>query len=918
MKPAPAYLLHLPLLLCFAFASFWAGAVFAAAPSAPTFLLVNDAASPIGIGAKPFFGWRVNDRDANEIQTKYQVRVAATTAALNAGRGEMWDSGEVTSRDQNHVTYEGSALAADRQYFWQVRTWDKTGAPGPFSAPATFTVGPVANEDWSGASWIRRTNTDPDDYTYFRKRADLPNRPIRRATVYIASVHKYELFVNGQLVGKGPAYQYPQYQYYNGYDITSRVKPGANLFAIFNHWFGGGQGRATSARGVLMKAVVHYTDGSSVVVGTDGGWKQRQAPQWVLGQLSRNPGEGVGFIERIDARQVLPNWNQPGFDDAAWAGADVIGPHPTAPWINPLQPDLTRIVEKEITPATVKSLGDNAYLVDLGKVYAGMPRVTFEGGTPGQLVTMTGGYMLGADGRVDPTKNQSTNLGYFAELNGGAFTYAPVEYFGMRYLQIENSPVRITPEKVKFVVRHSQLDETRSAFTSPNPTLNAVWDFMKRSIAVNAQEEFVDTPTREKGGFLGDGAIMSTVAMPVVHERLLTLRQLNEFLASMDQFWNTEANRGRINAVYPNNDNGRDIPDYTQAFLVWVWDYYMETGDAEFLRTHYSYLKAVSEYVYRARRATTGLITDLPGGGGSYDRGIIDWPASMRYGYDMLTSGRAVINYWAYADFDAMSRIAGAIGHTADRDLYRIRANELKTAINAKLLTGDGVYIDGLYADEKPSANASQHANMFPLALGLVPDAQRASVIAKVKELKMSVGMVTALFLVRGLGEAGEGEQLIELFTNAEWPGWARTLALGGTATWESWNSNTEDNSQSHAWGAAGLEGYVRYILGIKPTKPGYEDVQIKPLLFGTKLLSARGTIPTDRGDISVSWERSGDRYAMTVSLPVNVTSFVHVPKGSVTNNTVRVDGASVAGTQDGAYVKVPIGSGTHRVERAL
>ncbi|MEO7414143.1 MAG: alpha-L-rhamnosidase C-terminal domain-containing protein, partial [Opitutaceae bacterium] len=238
--------------------------------------------------------------------------------------------------------------------------------------------------------------------------------------------------------------------------------------------------------------------------------------------------------------------------------------------------------------------------------------------------------------------------------------------------------------------------------------------------------------------------------------------------------------------------------------------------------------------------------------------------------------------------------------------------------INTRLLNADGVYIDGLNADEKPSEHVSQHSNMFPLALGIVPAAQRASVTAKVKELKMNVGMVTVLFLVRGLGEAGEGEHLVELFTNAEWPGWAQTIALGGTATWESWIANTDGNSQSHAWGAAGLDGYVRYILGIKPTKPGYEEVQIKPLAFGEKLPSAKGTIPTDRGDISVSWNRTADRYTMTVSLPANVTSSVHLPKGSSASNTVRVDGANVVGVEDAGYLRVPIGSGAHTIERML
>ena len=117
---------------------------------------------------------------------------------------------------------------------------------GAFSATATFVVGPLNNADWSGASWIKRNTTIADDDTHHRKSAVLPAKTVERATVFVTSVHKYALYVNGTLVGKGPAYQYAQFQYYNAYDITALVTPGtSNLFAIFNHWFAW-RGAATS------------------------------------------------------------------------------------------------------------------------------------------------------------------------------------------------------------------------------------------------------------------------------------------------------------------------------------------------------------------------------------------------------------------------------------------------------------------------------------------------------------------------------------------------------------------------------------------------------------------------------------------------------------------------------------------------
>lgn len=887
-------------------------------PEAPTNLRVCDVENPVGTGADPSFGWYVNDPDSNEIQTAYQILVVSSETLLSDDQGDVWDSGKVESRRQNHIPLSDAQLESDRKYYWKVRTWDTDGQAGAWSAPASFTVGLLQNEAWAGANWIRRDTRDADDYTYYRKSVDLPAKPIERATVYVTSVHKYELYLNGELVGKGPAYHYPQYQYYNAYDISDLMTAGvANQFALFNHWFGGGQGRAVSARGVIMKAVVHYADGSETVVGTDGSWLQSRAEAWSLEDLAQyNSGEGVGYIERIDGRKLIPDWYTSGFDDSAWESATVIGPHPVAPWTGRLAPDLTRIEETVIKPVSIEELSSGTFMVDLGKVYAGVPRIRFSGGEAGTVVQMAAGYALDDAGEIDSSQNQSTDMSYRTMLSGDTYVYQPVEYLGMRYFQIDNAPMPVTNDNFSFVERHSAMDEKSSSFESSDDTLNAVWDLMKHSLLTCAQEEFVDTPTREKGGFLGDAAIQSTVAMPVFNERLLTRRVLNEFLQSMDQHWSGPGRRGRINAVYPNRDGARDIPDYTQAYLIWVWDYYMATGDRQFLAANYSKFKDVTDYVTRYRNAETGLITNLEGGSGAYQYGIVDWPSEMRFGYEM-TAARTVINGWAYADFVTMAKIARELGNRADVEIYQQRAVSLKRAINEQLINESGEYVDGLKADGSQSTHVSQHANIFPFALHIVPESSHQRVIDEIKEQQMSVGMVTLPWLIRALGEADEGEHLMELFTNEEWNGWAQCLVRGATCTWESWDADTAGNSLSHAWGASGLEGYVRYILGIKPLTPQYEIVQIQPLDFGNSLDWAGGSITTDRGRITVQWKRTSQQYEIKLTIPDNVTARVAIPKGGTDDVSVLLDGDAVDAVPEGAYLVVAhVGSGEHALVR--
>ncbi len=888
--------------------------LYALSPNEPDNLRCCDKTNPVGTDNKPYFGWYMNDPDDNEIQTAYQILVASSEENLDVNKGDLWDSNRINSGKQNYIDYDGKPLTPAARCYWKVRVWDKDGNAGPYSATAIFDTGLFSSIDWAPAKWIKRNTNVADDYTYYRRNVSLPNKAIKRAIVYVSAVHNYELYLNGNLIGKGLAYHYPRYQYYNAYDISSALNPNTdNAFACLTHWFGGGQGRATNSRGFLLKTVVEFTDSTCIIFGTDDKWKHTQAEAWVTGQRQRN-GEGVGYIEKIDADKIIPDWNSLDYDDSSWPAAVEIGAPPVSPWTENLQPDLTRLIEEEITPVSVTDLGEGKYVIDLGKVYPGTPRIIFSGGDAGTTVNMRGGYTLNNDGTVSTSTTQNTNMSYYFILDGGTAVFEPMVYLGMRYIQVDNSPNTLTAENVKFICRHYELDSSRSSFESSDTMLNQVWDLMKHSLTVGAQEEFVDTPTREKGGFLGDAWSQGVAAMTTTGDRAMNLRILLEFLDSQDQYWPD----GRLNAVYPNADGKRDIPDYTQSYLVWIWDYYIQSGNTRFLRDNYNKLKKVADYVDTYKNETTGLIHNLAGGGGAYIYGIIDWPAQMRYGYDMSAEARTVINAYAYIDFDIISKIADVLGNSADRDTYRVKARDMKNAINSRLLNAQGVYIDGLMPDQSQSSHVSQHANMFPMAMGIVPEANIEAVIAAIKERHMSVGMVTVRWLPEAIGQADQGPHLIDLYTNTDWDGWAKTITLGATATWESWDAITNGQSMSHPWGTAGLLGIEQYILGIKPLKPQFELTQIKPLDFHNSLSSAGGTLPTDRGDITVEWDRNDSRFFMTITIPDNITTKVYLPKCETTGTTIKVDGNQTTGTEVGNYIYVEnVGSGTHTFERA-
>lgn len=880
----------------------------AANPSAPNNLRASDKVQPVGTDDKPFFGWYVQDTDANEIQSAYQIIVASSESLLSAEKADLWDSKKVNSRQQNYVYFGGKALVPATRYYWKVRTWDKDGNVSPWSASSYFDTGLFTAKDWNGAVWIKRDTKDANDYTYYRKAIKAGSKPVKRATVYLTAFHNYELFIDGNLIGKGPGYHYPQYAYYNAYDVTSAVKA-QSTFAAMTHWYGGGQGRAKGDRGFLLKLIVEYKDGTKAIFGTDNTWRHKAVESYDPATKGRNPGEGIGYIDVIDSRKIITDWNKPNFNDKDWQLATVLGVHPVEPFTGELQPDLTRSKEKKIGVTSIKNLGKNSYLIDLGKVYAGMPEIVFEGGKAGDTVSMQGGFVLKEDGTVNPKINQNTNMSYFFILNGKKATFRPELYLGYRYLQVDNSPVALTKENTAFVTRYFELEPEKASFTSSDKMLNQVWDMMIHSLTLGAQEGFVDTPTREKGEFLGDAFSQGVASMLSMGERSLNHRMLLEFIDSQDQYWPD----GRMNAVYPNNDGKRDIPDFTQQYLMWAWDYYIQTGNLQFLKDNYSKIRKVATYVDSYTNAKTGLIHNLEGGSGPYKYGIIDWPATMRYGYDMTTEARTVINAYAYADFEIISKIAEVTGNTADVSLFKGKADAVKTAFNKQFINANGVYADGLLPDGTLSAHVSQHANMFPLTVGIVPQANIKAVVAAVKERKMNAGMVTVRFLTEALGENAEAAHLLELYTNPQWDGWAQTISKGGTATWEAWDALETNQSMCHPWGTAGLSGIQRYVLGIKAVKPQYDLIQVKPLDFEGKLTHASGKVNTDKGVIELAWKSEAKKYELTLTSPVNITAEVYIPKGTSVSNTVKVDGKDFKATVKGNYLVVEnVGSGTH------
>lgn len=851
-----------------------AGATRNHSPGAPMHLMVGDGPTQLGITGTPRFSWWDVDPDADEVQSQYEIIVSTAPTTDPSDDSVVWDSGRVRSSEQTYVPYDGPALDPDTTYYWTVNTCDHTGADGPFAKPRRFDTG-LADGDWQ-ASWIKRgaftaSDATPEDFSYVRKDVTIGKSPITRAVAYVSASHHYELYINGERRDFGPSFSYPDKQYYQSTDITDALQPGKpNAFGLLYHWYGSGQGRPLAAPGVIAQISITHEDGTHESVITDGSWRVLAGP-WLPAPKRNDEGD---FVEHIDGGRVPIGWDEPGFDDATWAPATVIGPHPTAPWTHLVSQE-PRVVEEPVMPVSVKRLKSGAVVADYGKVYAAVPTVTFHKGQAGRTIKMHVGYVLDPDGQVSTTKStQDTDLSYEYIERDGEQTFHPALYMGFRYLQVDDPGETLAAKDLVAYGRHNEVpNENAATFSTDNKTLDAIWELARHTGLYGAEEQFVDTPTREKGQFLGDAYYTAFADTRAFGEQALARQALLEFLSSQARYWPD----GRVNGAEPTGEGARDIPDTTEQLPEWVLQAYEGTGDRELLQVAYPVLRKISDYIARYIDPDTGLVTSLEGGGTDYKGGLVDYPFNMRFGYDMATNARTTVNILAVSAFNTTALVAEALDRpAAEQTEQSDRAEALTEAINSKLRRKDGIYIDGLHPNGAPSKHASQHANAYALTYGVAPSEDQATIAKYTAQLGMKMGPGTALDWLRAF--TSRPTDLVRILSDKKEPGWANVLAQGGTFVWETWMPiDVLGDSMSHSRGAILLPAMQELLLGVRPSEPGWSQFDVVPPNGG--LSRASGRIPTPRGFIRVSWIRADDgTYTVHVHVPVNTTATVQLP----------------------------------------
>ncbi len=570
----------------------------------------------------------------------------------------------------------------------------------------------------------------------------------------------------------------------------------------------------------------------------------------------------------------------------------------------------TPLVEIDEHPESLRLAPDGAVIIDFGRAAFGYLEFRpADGRSHGPLDAWLG-EKPNEDGTVDREPGATIRAQHI-EIpagDGPVATFEPTwspmyvnwienppdmrEIMPFRYAEIRGLDRLPDPKEIVRVTRHTAFDDDASRFQCDNTVLNDVWDLCKYSIKVTTFVGLYVDGDRERKPYEADSFI-NQLSHYAVEDHYLTGRLTHEHLLEFPT-WPME---------------------WRQHSVLMAWADYLYSGCDESIRRHYDTLVG---RLMLERRRDDGLFL------GSNDRpirDIVDWPAGERDGYDMRPLVKTVTSAFHAHSLDLMARIAEVLDKPEDAERFAAKYAVTKAAIRKAFLDPErGIFIDGIdHETGERSTHASLHANMFPLAFGLVDDDDVPAVVVHIRSRGMACSVYGAQYLLDGLYDAGEEGYALELLTATHDRGWAHMIYnVGSTITLEAWDEKYKPNLDwNHAWGAVPANIIPRKLMGIEPLEPGFVRFRVRPQTAGLNEASIRH--PSPRGPIDLEVTRPGDAWRAALTVPEGTVAEVHVPADDPANVSVargdRPATPDAARTEQGRLVyEVPPGEWTFTV----
>lgn len=783
------------------------------------------------------------------------------------------------------------------------------------------------NDVWSTrglwpCSWIGASETlAPPFVAAYRRRFALDRGATIR--VHVSADERYELFLDGERVGRGPERGEPRHWRFETYDLPLAAGDHvlvARVWSLGEHAPGA---QMSVAPGFLLAP---QDEALLPLLGTGTApWEVRRLDGYGFTPIVW-PGEYTYFA--IGAQFTLDGarfaWGFERGEGAGWQSARIVAPAVStakpeytparllapAQLPAPLDQPVERLRVRFVGPASTGAIyaADNLpdsqerwqalvdggapltlapdtaqrVLIDLGVYTCAYPELVVSGGAGGELrLRWAESLYLEPEGHAK-SQRDAVEGRFFRGIGdswlpdgGGQRRFDALWWRCGRFLEltaraqatpltIERLTLRATGYPLKNEMRLAASDER----------LADVARIAIRSLRMCAHETYMDCPYWEQLMYVGDTRLQALVTYVLTRDDRLPRMALR-------QFDDSRLPSGLTQSRYPSR-----VTQVITPFALWwvgmVHDYALWRDDPALVRELLPGVRAVIDGFGRFVNAA-GLV-QAPAGWNFMDWAP-EWSSGIPPEGELGVSGP--INWLYVYTLERAAQLEAWHGEPELAARARRRAAELAARLDAALWDEPR----GLIADDLAHAHFSEHAQCLALLSGHLPGARQPA-IARGLLNDRALTRTTIYFthyLFEAYAQLGRIDALFERLSL-----WFDLPAKGFTTTPE---MPEPTRSDCHAWGAHPLYHAFASLLGIRPAAPGFRTATIAPQLGPLSWL--RGELPHPAGAIALELAVDGDRLAGTIALPRGVTGVVawrgarrQLSDGA---QTIAIDGAGDA-----------------------
>jgi alpha-L-rhamnosidase len=746
---------------------------------------------------------------------------------------------------------------------------------------------------------------------------------IKKARIYATARGIYELYLNGDRVGKeyfSPGLtQYNKTHLYQTYDVTSMIlENGANAFGAFlsEGWWSGNityTGENWNFFGdrqsLLAKLVITYNDGSEqIVITKPDTWKYYNDGPIRYGSFFQ------GEVYDAQKESAVTGWSKPDFNDSKWTNTQIIKVEGTTYSNNSsldfsgLQligmPGVTASIVKKLKPVSVEEVRPGVFVYDMGQNIVGFPKIEFENTTKGDTIMMR--Y---AEVKYPDMEEYKANKGMLMLENMRAAMVRDIYYckgnndivqprftfHGFRFLEITGIKKELPLDKITAMVL-SSIDSTTANYETSNALVNKLWKNIEWSTRGNFLYIPTDTPARnERMGWSGDISVFSKTATylanvgPFLRRHMLAMRDLQD-------------KEGRFTDTAPVTDAFGGIL-WGSAGIVVTWESYQQYGDVSLLTEHYDAMKRYTDFLKKHIDPVTA----------TQSAGFLgDWLSPEGYKNDDTILWDA---YYAY-DLYIMQKVASILGKTDDAKFFEQEYNARKDHFNKThidAVTGKTIHSGHRFPwgyrvpkeelPKKGSFSDTQASYAIPLAFNLFDKNTEGKAVNNLvaalerknkddlgivrPEYSLMTGFIGTASISDALSKNDKDKEAYQLLQQTSYPSWLYSVENGATTIWERLNSYTKENGfggnnsmnsfNHYSFGAVGA-WMINSSLGIARDEPGFKKFVLQPTPDPTgNITFAKGYYDSMYGKITSEWEVLDKQVVYTINVPANTVATLFI-----------------------------------------